>query len=188
MAKETWKILGIFGLLVVYGSSMALAQSRKKSSALGSSKTSEIVQVKLTLDGRLSFNQTQKVPVAWEDYDAIRINIANDPDIETPAYAFDYRGDEFKIDFRNEDFVKSESLGLGNIANPRPVTDLEAALDRARRDILMQYRIWIEDRKEPIGIILTPWLIRVIRDSNRIVVKMTQGALNERDAPTTGDD
>lgn len=175
-----WVLIACF-LVAGFCSSAVWAQSRKESSALDSSKTSELVGVKFNLDGRVTFNQTWKVPIAWDKYDAKKINIGSSPADETPAYVFDLQGDELTVDFRNEDFKTPDGFGQGNIADPHPVTDLEAAFNRARRNILLQYRIWIGDRKEPVGIILTPYLVKMTRDGDRIVVKLTGEALKERD-------
>jgi hypothetical protein len=154
-----------FSAVLALASSQALAQTG---------------QPRLQLDGRPSV-QGWKVPIAWEEYEAIRINIGESPSMEQPAFVFDRRGDGITIDFRNDEFMTPDGMGQGNIADPRPVKDLEKALDRARRNLHFQYRIWLEGHPKPVGVILTPYLIKATRSGNTVVVKLTREALIERD-------
>jgi hypothetical protein len=137
-------------------------------------------EVRFKSEGRASL-QGWDIEVPWEKYDFKLINIGSSPADETPAFVCDLPGDGIEIDFRNEDFKTADGFGQGNIADPRLVTDLEAALDRAKRDVHFLYRIWVEGRREPIGIILTPFQIKVTRTESRVIVKLTNAALIERD-------
>lgn len=136
--------------------------------------------VRFKSEGRASL-QGWEIEVPWEKYDFKLINIGSSPSDETPAFVCDLHGDDIVIDFRNEDFKTTDGFGQGNIADPRPVTDVNAALDRAKRDVHFLYRIWADDEREPAGIILTPFQIFVTRTGNRIIVKLTNEALIERD-------
>lgn len=136
--------------------------------------------VRFRSEGRASL-QGWKVTADWDKYEAKQINIGSYPSEETPAFVFDLRGDEVEIDFRNEDFKTPDGFGQGNIADPRPVADLKAALDRAKRDVHFFYHIWVEGREEPIGIILTPYQIKVTRTGDTVTVKLTSEALTLRD-------
>jgi hypothetical protein len=156
-------MIGLLGFLLAFGPQRALA-----------------ADVRFRSEGRASL-KGWKVSVPWEQYDGVRINIGSYPSDYTPAFQFDYRGDDLTVDFRNEDFKTPDGFGQGNIADPQPVTDLEAALDRARRDVHFLYRIWVPGHDEPVGIILTPHQINVTRSGNRITVKLTGEALTLRD-------
>ncbi|MDA2915773.1 hypothetical protein MYX64_02865 [Nitrospinae bacterium AH_259_B05_G02_I21] len=163
MGTKPWATLGLLGFLVALGPSQALA-----------------ADVRFKSEGRASL-KGWKVSVPWEQYDGVGINIGSYPSEYAPAFQFDLRGDDLTVDFRNEDFKTPDGFGQGNIAEPRPVTDLEAALDRARRDVHFLYRIWVPGHDEPVGIILTPYQINVTRSGNRITVKLTGEALTLRD-------
>ena len=163
MRKGLWIHLATAGLFLVAGAQVAFAQG-----------------VRFRSEGRASLSGW-RVSVAWDRYEATRINIGSSPSEETPAFVFDLPGDGLVVDFRNEDFKTPEGFGQGNIADPQRVTDLEAALSRAKRDVHFLYRIWVEGRDEPAGIILTPYQINVTRSGNRITVKLTNEALIERD-------
>ena len=163
MGKRLTAMIGLLGLLVALSPSQALA-----------------ADVRFKSEGRASL-KGWTVSVPWEQYDGVRINIGSYPSEYTPAFQFDLRGDDLTVDFRNEDFKTPDALGQDNIAEPQPVTDLEAALDRARRDVHFLYQIWVPGHDEPVGIILTPYQINVTRAGNRITVKLTGEALTLRD-------
>ena len=163
MGKRLTAMIGLLTLLLALGPPQVLA-----------------ADVRFKSEGRASL-KGWKVPVEWKKYDGVRINIGSYPSEYTPAFQFDYRGDDLTVDFRNEDFKTPDGLGQGNIADPQLVTDLEAALDRARRDVHFLYRIWAPGHDEPVGIILTPYQINVTRSGNQITVKLTGEALTLRD-------
>jgi hypothetical protein len=163
MRVRLWTMLGLLGMFLAFGPLQALA-----------------ADIRFKSEGRASL-KGWKVPVAWDKYDGMRINIGSYPSDDTPAYQFDYWGDDLTVDFRNEDFKTSDGFGQGNIADPQPVTDLDVALDRARRDVHFLYRIWVPAQDDPVGIILTPYQINVTRAGDRISVKLTNDALIERD-------
>lgn len=163
MSRRWWMLLVPLGFLMAFGTSTVWAGG-----------------VRVLSYGRASL-EGWRVAVDWEKYEATRINIGSSEAEDEPAYVFDYPGDGIAIDFRNEDFKTEDGFGQGNIANPRPVSDLKAALARARRNVHFQYRIWVSERKEPVGVILTPHQIKATRAGDRIVVKLTDEALTLRD-------
>jgi hypothetical protein len=125
--------------------------------------------------------QGWQVTADWEKYEATMINIGSSPAEEMPAFVFDLPDDGIGIDFRNEDFKTDDGFGQGNIADPHPVTDIDKALDRAKRDVHFFYHIWVEEQEEPAGIILTPWQIYATRAGDKVIVKLTNEALILRD-------
>jgi hypothetical protein len=166
MNQSFWRRLGLVLLLLAVAFHPALAD-----------------EVSFQSEGRASL-QGWKVEVQWEKFDASEINIGSSPSQEMPAYVFDLRGDGLTVDFRNEDFKTDDSFGQGNIADPHPVTDLEAALDRAKQDVHFLYQIWVGDSAEPAGVILTPYQIFVTKSDDTLTVKLTNDALLERDVRT----
>lgn len=166
MNRNLWRCLGFALLMMGLAYHPALADD-----------------VTFQSEGRASL-RGWKVEVQWEKFDASEINIGSSPSQSMPAFVFDLRGDGITVDFRNEDFKTDDSFGQGNIADPHPVTDLQAALNRAKQDVHFLYQIWVGDSVEPAGVILTPYQIFVTRSDDTLTVKLTNDAIIERDQRT----
>lgn len=126
--------------------------------------------------------------VAWQRYEATQINIAEEPAWEDPAIYLDLKGDQWTVEFPNDNFLSLHRFFLGDIANPRPVKGdvKKAALDLLERDLVYVFRVRIggaEDSDQ--AIILTPYTIRAFTLGNTIRIKLDDNALQTREGDLT---
>ena len=127
--------------------------------------------------------------VAWQRYEATQINIAEDTAWEDPAIYLDLKGDQWAVEFSNDNFLSLHRFFLGDIANPRAVKGdvKKAALDLLERDLVYVFRVRIggaEDSDQ--AIILTPYTIRAFTLGDTIRIKLDDHGLNTREGDLTG--
>jgi len=126
--------------------------------------------------------------VAWQRYEATQINIAEEPAWEDPAIYLDLKGDQWTVEFPNDNFLSLHRFFLGDIANPRPIKGdvKKAALDLLERDLVYVFRVRIggaEDSDQ--AIILTPYTIRAFTLGNTIRIKLDDNGLQTREGDLT---
>ncbi len=124
--------------------------------------------------------------VAWQRYEATQINIAEEPAWEDPAIYLDLKGDQWTVEFPNDNFLSLHRFFLGDIANPRPVKGdvKKAALDLLERDLVYVFRIRVGEAEGlDRAIILTPYTIRALTFGNTIRIKLNDNGLKTREPP-----
>ncbi len=173
------------------GSRRVLAISAAVGAALllGASLASASGQARLTqlLSPRVA--KEFLMTVDWGRYEATQINIAEDTAWEDPAIYLDLKGDQWAVEFPNDNFLSLTRFFLGDIADPRPVKgDIKkAALDLLERDLVYVFRVRIggaEDSDQ--AIILTPYTIRAFTLGDTIRIKLDDHGLNTREGDLTG--
>ncbi len=127
--------------------------------------------------------------VAWQRYEATQINIAEEAAWEDPAIYLDLKGDQWAVEFPNDNFLSLTRFFLGDIADPRPVKGniKKAALDLLERDLVYVFRVRIggaEDSDQ--AIILTPYTIQAFTFGDTIRIKLDDHGLNTREGDLTG--
>ena len=127
--------------------------------------------------------------VAWQRYEATQINIAEEPAWEDPAIYLDLKGDQWAVEFPNDNFLSPTRFFLGDIADPRPVKgDIKkAALDLLERDLVYVFRVRLGESEGPDQvIILTPYTIQAFTFGDTIRIKLDDHGLNTREGDLTG--
>jgi len=127
--------------------------------------------------------------VAWQRYEATQINIAEEAAWEDPAIYLDLKGDQWAVEFPNDNFLSLTRFFLGDIADPRPVKDdiKKAALDLLERDLVYVFRVRLGESEGPDrAIILTPYTIQVFTLGDTIRIKLDDHGLNTREGDLTG--
>ncbi len=127
--------------------------------------------------------------VEWQRYEATQINIAEEPAWEDPAIYLDLKGDQWAVEFPNDNFLSLTRFFLGDIADPRPVKGniKKAALDLLERDLVYVFRVRIggaEDSDQ--AIILTPYTLQAFTFGDTIRIKLDDHGLNTREGDLTG--
>ncbi|MCH7922205.1 MAG: hypothetical protein IH975_04110 [Nitrospinae bacterium] len=126
--------------------------------------------------------------VAWQRYEATQINIAEEPAWEDPAIYLDLKGDQWTVEFPNDNFLSLHRFFLGDIANPRPVKGdvKKAALDLLERDLVYVFRIRVGEAEGlDRAIILTPYTIRALTFGNTLRIKLDDNSLQTREGGLT---
>ena len=126
--------------------------------------------------------------VEWQRYEATQINIAEEPAWEDPAIYLDLKGDQWAVEFPNDNFLSLHRFFLGDIANPRPVKGdvKKAALDLLERDLVHVFRVRLGESEGPDqAIILTPYTIQAATFVNTIRIKLDDNGLQTREGGLT---
>lgn len=126
--------------------------------------------------------------VEWDMYQATRINIAEEPSWEDPAIYLDLKGDEWTVEFPNDEFLSHTRRLLGDIAEPRPVEGdvKKAAQELLERDLVHVYRVRIGAPELPDrAIVLTPYTIKALTIGDTIKIKLDDDGLQTREGDLT---
>lgn len=126
--------------------------------------------------------------VDWQRYEATQINIAEEPAWEDPAIYLDLKGDEWTVEFPNDEFLSHTRWLLGDIAEPRPVSGdvKKAALDLLERDLVNVYRVQVGGPEHPDrAIVLTPYSIVALTIDRVIKIKLDDDGLQTREGDLT---